>query len=247
MKKICIIGLGNMGKAMRDILSKKGGFELIGCEKEDDVNIKAGGADILILAVKPQSFEALAHAVKVDLSGKLVVSIMAGVGIGKIQKFLKVKQVVRTLPNLALKAGESLTIWKAAYEVSDEEKALVRKILAIFGQEIEVDSEEKISLIGVVSGCGPGFIAYFGEKMAEFLVEHGVDVAEAKKVARQTLIGTGEAIKRENWDLTEMRQKVSSKGGLTEAGIKIMEDNKVGSIFDKVGEAAMKREKELNK
>lgn len=247
MKKICIIGLGNMGRAMWDILSGMAEFELTGCEKDDDVNEKAAGADILILAVKPQVFEELARMVKVDLSGKLIISIMAGIGIEKIKEFLKVKQVVRTLPNLALKVGQSLTIWKACDGISSEEKSLVKKILASFGQEIEVDSEEKISLIGVVSGCGPGFFAYFGGKMAEFLVRKGVDQVEAEKVARQTLIGTGEVVKENGWNLTEMRQKVSSKGGLTEAGVNAMEEGKMGEIFAKGGEAAMKREKELNK
>lgn len=236
-----------MGKAMLDILHRRGEFELIGCEKEDDVNVKAADADILILAVKPQSFEELARSIKVDLSGKLVISIMAGVGIEKIQKFLKVRRAVRTLPNLALKVGQSLTVWKAGGEISSEDKMLIKKILAIFGHEIEVDTEEKISLIGVVSGCGPGFIAYFVEKMAEFLVRKGVDQVEAEKVARQTLIGTGEAVKESGWNLIEMRQKVSSKGGLTEAGVNIMEAEKIGQVFDKVGEAAIKREKELSK
>ena len=116
-----------------------------------------------------------------------------------------------------------------------------------FGKEMEVDTEEKISSIGVVSGCGPGLFAYFGEKMAGFLVAQGISVEEAEKIARQTLIGTGEVVKENNWNLTDMRQKVSSKGGLTEAGVKVMEENKVGDVFAKVGEAAMKREKELNK
>ncbi len=247
MKKICIIGLGNMGKAMLDILSKKGEFELIGCKKKDDVNIKAADAGILILAVKPQSFEELARNVTVDLGGKLVISIMAGIGIEKIQKFLKVKRVVRALPNLALKVGLSLTLWKSADEISNEEKSLVKKILASFGQEVEVDSEEKISLIGVVSGCGPGFIAYFGEKMAEFLIKHGIDKVEAEKIARQTLIGTGEVVKENNWDLTDMRQKVSSKGGLTEAGVNAMEAGGMGEIFSNGAKAALNREKELSK
>lgn len=236
-----------MGKAMWNILSASAEFELIGCEKDDDVNEKARDADILILAVKPQMFEELAGSVKVDLSEKLVISIMAGVKTGKIQKLFGVRKVVRTLPNLALKVGQSLTIWKACEEVSDEDKTVVKGILRSFGQEIEVDSEEKISLIGVVSGCGPGFLAYFGEKMAEFLIKNGIDKIEAEKVAYQTFIGTGEAVKESGWNLTEMRQKVSSKGGLTEAGVNIMEENEMGRIFDKVGEAAMKREKELNK
>lgn len=232
---------------MSDILSKNGEFDIIGCEKEDDVNNKLDQAGIIILAVKPQVFGDLAESIKIDLSGKLIISIIAGIGIEKMKELLKTKKIVRSLPNLALKVGQSLTVWKAGEDISDGEKAIVKEILVGFGKEMEVDTEEKISSIGVVSGCGPGFFAYFGEKMAEFLVAQGIPVEEAEKIARQTLIGTGEVVKENNWNLADMRQKVSSKGGLTEAGVNIMEENKIGEIFAKVGEAAMKREKELNK
>lgn len=247
MKKICIVGLGNMGKAMWDILNKRGEFELAGCDKDDDVNVAAADADILILAVKPQVFAELAESIKFDLGEKLIISIMAGIGIEKMTTLLQSKKIVRTLPNLALKVGQSLTIWKASDGVSIEEKSLVREILTNFGQEMEVDTEDKIAIIGVVSGCGPGFIAYFGEKMAEFLVTHGLSSVEAEKVARQTLIGTGEVVKESAWNLTDMRQKVSSKGGLTEAGVNTMEENKMGEVFAKGGEAALKRNEELSK
>lgn len=247
MKKICIIGLGNMGKAMWDVLAKAGEFELAGCDKEDDVNKCVAGADVVILAVKPQVFGELAASVRVDLSSKLVISIMSGIGIEKMMIVLKTKKIVRTLPNLALKVGQSLTIWKASDEVTIEEKKLAKEILANFGQEIEVDDENKIALIGVVSGCGPGFIAYYGEKMAEFLVAHGIDEVEAEKVARQTLIGTGEVVKAEGWNLSDMRARVSSKGGLTEAGVKAMEEADMRGVFAKGGEAALKRSEELSK
>lgn len=230
-----------------DILSERGGFELSGCEKGDDVNKKLEQAEVVIIAVKPQVFGELAESINVDMSGKLVISIMAGIGIEKIAAALKSLKIVRTLPNLALKVGESFTVWRAGEGVSDEEKEVVREILISFGKELEVDNESKISSIGVVSGCGPGFFAYFGEKMAEFLVKNGVEVEVAGKVVKQTLIGTGKVLQESEWSVTEMRQKVSSKGGLTEAGVKIMEANRLGEIFDKVGEAAMKRERELGR
>ena len=246
MKKICIVGMGNMGKAMWEILSKKG-FELIGCGKGDDINEKMARAEIVIVAVKPQVFGEVAESVKIDLSGKLIISIMAGIGIEKMAAALKTKKIVRTLPNLALKVGQSLTVWKANEGVSVEEKAIAKEILMSFGQEMEVDEEEKISVIGAVSGCGPGFFAYFGEQMSKFLLKRGIPAEKADEVAKQTLIGTGEVVRENNWNLMELRQKVSSKGGLTEAGVKVMEENKIEEIFDEVGEAALKREKELNK
>ncbi|MCX6734515.1 MAG: NAD(P)-binding domain-containing protein [Candidatus Peregrinibacteria bacterium] len=247
MKKICIVGMGNMGKAMMDILSERGGFELSGCEKSDDMNKKLEQAEVVIIAVKPQVFGELAKSITVDMRGKVVISIMAGIGIEKIKAALKTDKVIRTLPNLALKVGQSLTIWKTTEEIADDEKALAKEILMSFGKEMEVDDESKISSIGVVSGCGPGFIAYFGEQMAGFLMKQGLSEEEAEKVTRQTLIGTGEVVKRNNWNLTDMRKKVSSKGGLTEAGVNAMEAEGLGKVFEKGGDAALKRNEELNK
>lgn len=235
-----------MGGGMWDVLSKKGGYELTGCEKGDDVDERMAGAEVVILAVKPQAFAELADGIKADLDGKLVISIMAGIGIRKMIEALGTKKIVRTLPNLALKVGQSLTLWKAGEGVSEEEKKVVKEILASFGEEMEVDSEDEIALIGVVSGCGPGFLAYYAEKMADFLMAKGVDAMMAEKVARQTLIGTGEVMRASGCKLIELRQKVSSKGGLTEAGVKIMESADLAGIFEKVGDAALKRNEELS-
>lgn len=236
-----------MGKAMMDILSDSGYFELIGCGKGDDVNKKLEQVDVVIVAVKPQVFNELAESITVDMSRNIVISIMAGIEIEKIKSALRTDKVVRTLPNLALQVGESLTVWKAAEEISEDEKVLVKEILMNFGKEMEVNDESKISSIGVVSGCGPGFIAYFGEQMAGFLVKQGLTEEEAEKVARQTLIGTGEVVKKNDWNLTDTRRRVSSKGGLTEAGVNAMEAEGLGKVFEKGGEAALKRNEELNK
>lgn len=239
-----------MGKAIFDTLCAKKLYEVVGCGHGDNVGEALKDADMVVLAVKPQVFDEVAGQIVgsgVDLTGKLVVSIMAGIGIEKMTAALKTAKIVRTFPNLALKVNQSLTLWKAGDGVSEEEKVLVREILVSFGQEIEVEAEDQIGVIGVVSGCGPGFLAYFGEKMAEFLVSHGVEMVEAEKVARQTLIGTGEVVKKSGWNLTDMRRKVSSKGGLTEAGVRAMEEGGMGEVFAKGGEAALKRNGELSK
>ncbi len=236
-----------MGTAMTEILRTNILYSIEGCGHEDEINLKLGNAEIVIIAVKPQSFAEMASGLKVDMSEKLVISIMAGISIEKMQEVLGVKKVVRTLPSLPLKVGQSLTVWKAADEVSAEEKHVTREILKSFGDEVEVEDENQLSLISVISGCGPAYFAYFGEKMADFLVKNGMTVEEAGKIAKQTLIGTGELVKQSGWDLQEMRERVTSKGGLTEAAIKNMEENDLGEVVEKAAEAAIKRNSELNK
>lgn len=230
---------------MLDILRAKNLYEVVGCDLGDDPNVLAKDVDVVILAVKPQSFKELSESIKIDLSGKLIISIIAGISIQKIKELLKVKKVVRTLPNLALKVGQSLTIWKTD-GVSEEEKLLVREILNAFGVEIEVDEENKIEVMGAVSGCGPAYFAFLGEKMAEFCVKNGFTAEQSALIARQTLIGTGEVVKDSGWLLTELRERVSSKGGITEKAIKTLEENDFGGVFHKGVEAAVARTKELN-
>lgn len=245
MKTICIIGMGNMGSAMFNILKLNEEFKLIGCDQEHDINVDGEAADIFILAVKPQSFVDLAATIKIDLKEKLVISIMAGISIEKIQAALSCKKVVRTLPSLPLKVGKSLTIWKSDNAVSEEEKSVARNILISFGEAIEVSDEGKIDLIGSISGCGPAYFAYLGEKMADFCVKNGFSQVDADKIARQTLVGTGELVNHSGWGLKELRERVSSKGGITEAAINTLEENNFGAVFEKGVDAAVKRTNEL--
>lgn len=234
-----------MGSAMFDILKLNEEFKLIGCDQEHDVNIEGAGADIFILAVKPQSFVDMAVSIKIDLSAKLIISIMAGISIEKIQLSLNCKKVVRTLPSLPLKVGKSMTVWKADSALSEEEKSMARNILISFGEAIEVNDEDKIDLIGSISGCGPAYFAYLGEKMADFCVKNGFSSVDADKIARQTLIGTGELVKHSGWGLKELRERVSSKGGITEAAVNTLEENNFGEVFEKGVNAAVKRTGEL--
>lgn len=246
MKKLCIIGLGNMGKAISDILCEKNLFELSACEHSDDINEKLLGCDIFVIAVKPQNFEEMAENIKIDLSNKLGISIMAGVSIARMQDLLGTKKIVRTLPNLALKLGESLTIWKASAEVEAEGLAEVRALLKALGDELELKDERDIVNFGALCGCGPAYFAYLGEKMALMAKKFGLSEEEANKLADKTLIGTSELIKESGWSLTELRKRVSSKGGVTEAAINKFEEGGFEEVFEKGIEAAIKRTDELN-
>ena len=246
MKKICIIGVGIMGRAMLDILSAKKLYNVVGCDAEDDPNVVARDADVVIFAVKPQSFKQLSESIKIDLRDKLIISIMAGISVEKIRSFLNTEKVVRTMPNLAIKVGQSMTLWVAGGAMSDEDKSLVVEILGMFGVGIEVDDESKIGIMTSINGSGPAYFAYMGEKMADFCVKNGFPPEQSAIIARQTLIGTGEVVKESGWSLTELRERVSSKGGTTEKAINTLEENNFGDVFQKGIEAAVTRTKELN-
>jgi len=203
-------------------------------------------SDACIIAVKPQDFENLCKEVSVDLSNKLVISIMAGVSIERIERLLNAKKVVRVMPNLPLRIQKSLSGWIASKGVSEEEKKSVRKLLKEFGAEVEVDKEEKINMITALSGSGPAYFFRLAEILAIAAKKYGFNDEEARKIAESTFLGAAELLKTSGERSCVLREKVTSKGGTTEAAFKSMDSNNIEKIVLEGIEAARRRADELN-
>ncbi len=232
MNKVAIIGLGNMGAAINEILKKD--FEIIGCVKGDDLRLKLAPAEVVIVGVKPQDFEALAQQMKADnveVEGKIFISIMAGICLEGLERNLGTKKVVRTLPNLPLKIAKGVTPWRANDSLNKQEKQLVQNILAKFGDALEVGDEELIATISVVSGCGPAYFAFITEQLEKFLVNAGINSKQAQKIALDTFIGSAYLLESEGIDAKTLRARITSKGGITEAAITHMENHGLDEIF----------------
>lgn len=242
--KTCVIGLGNMGSAVLSILAAN--FEVDGCRHTDDVNEKLEDCEAFIIAVKPQGFDELVDSVKVDLSNKLAISIMAGVTLEKLVSKLGTEKVVRTIPNLALKVGRSLTPWIAAQALDSEEMNFVRDVLQAFGEELELKVEEDINTIGAISGCGPAYFAFLTEQCEKAAMKYGFTPEQSRKIAETTFLGSAELLKQEGWSAEELRARITSKGGSTNAAITHLEARQFDQIFLEGIEAAVKRTRELN-
>lgn len=246
MKKLCIIGLGNMGQAINDALCSKKLFEVIGCDRDEDVNEKIKDCEIVLIAVKPQSFDELASQIIFDLSDKLIISIIAGVSVKRINEKLKSSRVVRVMPNLPLKVGEAFSGWYATNDITDEDKKLVKNILQSFGTEIEVNDEDKIDKITALSGSGPAYYYFLNRTLSIKAMEMGFSEEEAKKIVRGTFFGASKLLKESEDCSGKLIQKISSKGGTTEAALKYMEEEGADKIIQEAVEKAYKRAKELN-
>ncbi len=246
MTKVVIAGLGRMGQATYDYLLKSGEFELSGFDREANPNSYLNEADVVILAMKPQSFGEFASTVEVDLKGKLVISIMAGISLGVVMDKLNVDKVVRVMPNLALQVGRSVSAWFASESVDEEDKASLKAILRKFGMEIQVESEEKIDEITAVSGSGPAYFCLLAEHMADVARGFGFEKELAKKFVDETLIGTALLMDDKSMGAREIRSAVSSKGGTTEAAVADFGEKGFGDIVDSAVAAAKRRAIELN-
>src|SRR5688572_14643713 len=153
MKKVAIVGLGTMGSAIHNLLL--GDFDVIGIDRQSDNLAAVVKADVVIIAVKPQSFAKLAQTLRPHVEEQIVISIMAGVTIHSISVALGVKQIVRTMPNLALATGQSLTAWHI--EAKGMELSIVEAILDLWGSSLKLEDERQFDAFTALAGSGPAY------------------------------------------------------------------------------------------
>jgi len=263
--KIAFIGVGFMAGAMiegmlgaslvpnKNIYCINDAFPEVAREAADRYGISLGTAadiadcSIVVFGVKPQIFpSALEMYGKYFTSDKLYLSIMAGVSIAKLEECLGGARVVRFMPNMPLSVGESATVYALGSASGEAEAELAEAIFAPLGIIKRID-EDMISAYIALSGSGPAYICRMVEAMAKAAVEFGIPEDTADEFALQTLLGTAEALKKLGISPAELRTRVTSKKGTTEAALNSL--TKTG--FDQSVRACMiacaKRNEELAK
>lgn len=238
MKHIAIIGRGKMGSAIEGRLAHDYTVTAIGRGELRQVE----EVDTVILAVKPQAFGAVAENLWPHVHRQLFLSIMAGVTTTRLGRMLGTDQVVRTMPNLALTTGNSMTAWYAEDAVIDIEA--VQDLLHKWGKSTRLTSETQFDAFTALAGSGPGYIYEFMRLLERQAEASGFASDQARQIAVQTLIGTASLVNAET-DFGEMVQRVASKGGTTEAALDVFaQHNLAGTVEAAVG-AACCRSREL--
>ncbi len=265
MKKIGIIGCGNMGTILVDsavslvdaddvfcfdveaeklkLISKKYKVKCLNSNKELVENV-----DIIILAVKPQQFKEVLTEIKDVLKrDKVVVSIAAGIKIKYIEKFLpKGTQIIRCMPNLPLKVGCGVVAICKNKKCSRKNYDFVKKIFLKKGIVVEIE-EKYIDLITAISGSGPAYIFLISEIMQRVALKLGMPKKIIPKVVNYTILGAARMLTEENKTAEELRIAVTSKGGTTEQALKVFFENNLNEIFYQAIKKAYTRAKELSK
>ena len=243
--KITILGAGVMGTIFQKALIEKKVFNSEDVQMVDhDQETKHG--DTYLLAVKPQDFEETAKRLA-NVKDKLIISIMTGIPIKRMEKAMPGNRIVRSMPNLGAQSFKSMSVWMAGEGLPAEEQELVEKILSAIGEELEVDNEDLLDAATAVSGSGPGYVYYFARKMMESAQELGFKEEEADKLIKQTLEGTLQAWKDSGLSANELENRVTSKGGTTEAGLNEFRENNLGQTIVNGIKKAYQRAKELSK
>ena len=231
-----------------DELHKSGGKGTRGIPSGfSDLDNKLSGfqnSDLIILAVKPQQAEvALGNLPKAKID-QVFLSIMTGVSIKKISNLVNSKKVARVMPNTPARIGSGMSVWTAA-GLFKAEKSFIKRILQSLGQELEVSSEDLIDKATAVSGSGPAYVFDFASHLIVAAQELGFNEKQARQLVGQTIIGAGSLLIMSEESASDLRKKVTSKGGTTEAAFKVIDKAKLNKIYSKALKVAYKRAREL--
>lgn len=203
-------------------------------------------ADLIILAVKPQDSAALFATLRPTTDPQQVyLSIMAGVTIKTIQEGLGVEKVIRAMPNLPAQIGLGMTSYTASDAVTRIELVLVQNLLNTTGKAIYVGDEHAIDATTAISGSGPAYVLYFMQAMIDVAAEMGFSASQAELLVAQTFRGAVELQMKNDLTCADWIQRVSSKGGTTEAAMKTFRATSVYEDIKSGARAALRRAEEL--
>lgn len=258
--KIAFIGFGNMASAMAQGLIHSGKIrpEQIGAsakhfeplsEKAVAFGVRAfktneaaaSWADVIVLAVKPNLVKAVIEPIKDVLSRKIVLSVAVNILFDDYEALLPCgTEHLSLLPNTPVRVNEGVLLCEARHSLTKDHEALVTDLLTLLGLVLQTDSA-KMKAAGVISGCGPAYVAMFIEAMADGAVLHGIARDTALKLAAQTLVGTARLHLVTGTHPDAMKDAVCSPGGTTIVGVAALEKTGFrGSVIGAV-DAVMKK------
>ena len=266
-----LIGCGNMGTALvsgvlksglvmpgeiyafdidrkkRDAISEKWGAQ--SCENIEEL---ASRAKIILLAIKPQDISATLtdYADLLDKKDGIFVSIAAGVPVSLYRDFLHLTRMVRVMPNTPALIGEGAAALFFDGKFGDDEKRMILKIFESCGMATEVKKESLLDIVTGLSGSGPAYVFSFINSLADGGVMEGLPRETARRLAIQTVLGAAKLAQASTEDglhLEELKDKVTSPGGTTAAGLFVLEKNAFRATVMEAVSSASRRSRELGK
>ncbi|MFH1115476.1 MAG: pyrroline-5-carboxylate reductase [Pseudomonadota bacterium] len=266
VKRIVVIGTGNMGSALirglvngnmaapdsvvvYDVDRDKAAalVEELGVRAaenlEDAVN---DSVDVVILAVKPQVMDTVIARIAGSITEKhLMISLAAGVPTRFILSRLnKPARVVRSMPNAAAMVGLSATALCTAGMADEEDLQVAMNIFSAVGVAVRVD-EKMMNPVTGLSGSGPAYVFSIMESLTDAGVLLGLDRQTARKLTVQTVLGAATIASAESVHLGELKDRITSPGGTTIAGLHVLERSGLGGILMDAVAAASRRGDEL--
>lgn len=261
-----ITGTGNMGEAIIRALIYKGvkpeRINVFDKKKErlseivkiynvtpaTDNRTAVKKSEFVILAVKPQDINEVLGEIKDSIDDRVIISIAAGVKLKRIRSVLGNKaKIVRAMPNICALSSDAATGLFFAGEFSERGREEVKELMELFGKVAVLNDEGLLDVVTGLSGSGPAFVFVFLEALTDAGVKLGLPRKDAKLLAIQTVLGSAKLAMNYGKHFAELRDMVTSPGGTTMAGLKVLEEKKFRAAIMDAVESATKRAKELAK
>jgi pyrroline-5-carboxylate reductase len=262
MERLAILGTGKIGESLLAGLLSSGWTDVVVTsrrqERLDELRERYGvrgttsnpeavaGAKVVVIAVKPQDFDALLGEVAPALSREqTVLSVAAAITTAQIESRLDSGiPVVRAMPNAPSTVHEGIAGVSAGAHADDEHLELAENVLAHLGRVVRLP-ESAMDAVTAVSGSGPAYFALLAEAMIEAGILLGLSREVSTQLVVQTMLGTAKLLRDEKIHPVDLREAVTSPGGTTIRAIRVLEQEGVRAAFLNAIQAAMERSQEL--
>lgn len=215
----------------------------------DDNTRAVQDAGTWVLAVKPQVLRGVCEALapRAQAMRPLVVSIAAGITAAQIERWLGGGvAVVRCMPNTPALLGAGVTGLFANARVDAAGRAAAQALLSAAGATVWIDDEARMDAVTAVSGSGPAYVFLLAEAMQSAAVQEGLPADAARTLVLQTLLGASRMLVEGDADAAELRRRVTSPGGTTQAAIETFEAGGFRALVERAIHAAAERGRALS-
>ena len=264
-KTIGFIGAGKMGTALIEgflknkLVNKKNifisdinknrikYFNSIGIKSLTNIEI-AQRSDIIFFAVKPIQIRDICEQISPGLSEKsIIISIAAGIRIRNIEDFINRKaRIVRIMPNTPALVNQGMSVYCYNKQIKKAGIKIIEALLGAVGEVVHLE-EKYFDAVTGLSGSGPAYLFVVIDSLARGGVKMGLPEKAALKLAAQTVLGAAQLVIKTGNDPEELKEMVTSPGGTTVEGLKVLEDRKVRDAFIEAVKAASEKSKRLSK
>ena len=204
------------------------------------------GVDVIVLAVKPQAMKAVCQALRPSLKPQqLMVSIAAGITCSSMNSWLGAQPIVRCMPNTPALLRQGVSGLYATAEVSAQQRQQAEELLSAVGIALWLDQEQQLDAVTAVSGSGPAYFFLLIEAMTAAGEKLGLPRETAAQLTLQTALGAAHMAVSSDVDAAELRRRVTSPAGTTEAAIKSFQAGGFEALVEKALGAAAHRSAEM--
>ncbi len=223
--------------------------DLFDIETLADNNAAIEKADVVVIAVKPQSMHAAIEGItdKLKQDNKLMISVAAGIKLATLRNWIGSDiAIVRVMPNTPALIQAGAAALFANESTSEEQKNIAESMLRSVGTAVWLENEDQMNTVTALSGSGPAYFFYIMEAMENAAQELGLDESLARLLTIETALGAAKMAMLSAHDPATLRKDVTSPGGTTQSALQVFDQHKLDAILVQAMAAAKQRSIELS-